>query len=183
MGDLSPEMVRYLSAALGTVLMLAGAMKLSDGGAFARYLGDQGIPPRLSPVVPVAEGALGLLLLAGVFLAVVVPAATVLALAFVVVQLRDLARGGGRGGCRCFGALDRGTGAAVPLLRAGAVLAAATCLTLGIGGDAPSAALGTGHTDATVVGAASGAALVMGLSVLSRTRRFEQWRRTSGAAA
>lgn len=185
---MTAEIVRYLSATVGTVLLIAAVAKLTDRGAFAGFLAHAGVPAGavrpLATAVPATEALIGALLLAGVALPAVSVVAAVLAAGFLAVQLREVAHRGLRGGCRCFGALDSAEPTVVPLVRALVVFAGAAALAAlaNLGADPIGAFTGDEAASATLVGALSGAAVVAALTVAAETAIFER-RRHEGAVS
>jgi hypothetical protein len=145
----------YLQVALGVVLLLAAAAKVTPGGSVRPFLVAIGVSaPLAAPVaraLPVVEAVSGLLLVLGRPAWAAVPAA-VLTVGFAAV-LGWAALAGVTEGCRCFGAVDsarvpRGVG----LARAGLLAVAAVALALGgtPTSDVPAAALLLGALTATV---------------------------------
>jgi hypothetical protein len=162
--------------ALGVVLLVAAAGKALGRWSPDRFLAAAGLPRGLVPParvgVPIAEGGVGALLVAGVRASALCVAAAGLLAAFAAVQGRVYATRP-QTSCGCFGALDENLppwlalARAVVLALAGAAVAAGAFLDGGGSIDAAAAASG----------AATGIAFLLALALLGRVLWFERWRR------
>ncbi len=92
--------------ALGLVLLLSGALKLTAMSAWRTQARALGVPSAVAVVVPVVELSLGALMVVGWGRRLAALAAAVLLVGFTVFLVR-LLRSGRAAPCACFGSLSR----------------------------------------------------------------------------
>jgi len=92
--------------ALGTVLLLSGALKVVGRPVWREQAAALGVPRAVAKVVPFVELALGALLVVDVWRPAAAIVAGLLLIGFTVFLVRLLRRGN-RAPCACFGSLSR----------------------------------------------------------------------------
>lgn len=156
------EATHFVAAALGAILVMAGLAKLADVGGFERKLTAYALAPHvvnraLARIVPLAEIAVGGLLVAGVLLDWAAGAAAALFATFAVA-ISAVAATGRRIPCACFG--DAGVTDWATASRAAAACAVAAVVAATVRSDADSTLAGDAQSQLALATAAVGIVLV-----------------------
>lgn len=132
-----PSTLLFIESLLGTTFIVAAVAKFGRTGRLQAFLNAGGLPVSVSKTIarltPPLELVIGAALITGAGGLLVACAATIMSIAFAIVQVASHRRGG-TFDCGCFGRLDPERVTWIGLGRALVVSAIAIALTIGIAG-------------------------------------------------
>lgn len=175
---MTADIIVFLQAAVATVLFVAAISKLASGVRVDSYLEDLGIPQTAGKVIgrliAPAEVLIAAIVVIGVLGIVSAAVASVLAIAFVLIQLNAL-RMGARG-CQCFG-FDNGSAGLLNFARAVCFAAASLALVVAFAGHVgalDTTPVGWSRWPEALSGCTASVAAIAGFALLQQVVTFQR---------